>query len=116
MQKKTNADTCDSSHPPFVCPECDGPLIEFQERDLARFKCKVGHQFSLESLTAGQAEALERGLWIAIRSLEDRAAIHEFHARKYQGENDPERAKLRAEIATQNIKDAKLLRKIAGRI
>jgi two-component system, chemotaxis family, protein-glutamate methylesterase/glutaminase len=59
----------------FTCPDCGGVLFERHERALARFECSVGHVFSIESLSSGQAEALESALWAAVRSLEDRAAL-----------------------------------------
>ena len=34
----------------FTCPECHGALWELQEDGLLRFRCRVGHAFSAESL------------------------------------------------------------------
>jgi two-component system chemotaxis response regulator CheB len=55
----------------FACPECGGALVEFREGDMPRFRCRVGHTYSPESLLEDQSEALERALWAAIRSLEE---------------------------------------------
>jgi two-component system, chemotaxis family, protein-glutamate methylesterase/glutaminase len=59
----------------FTCPDCGGVLVERHEGALERFECSVGHVFSIESLSNGQAEALEGALWSAVRALEDRAAL-----------------------------------------
>jgi two-component system chemotaxis response regulator CheB len=59
----------------FTCPDCHGALWELHDGELIRFRCRVGHTFSPDSLLEGQSEALERALWSAIRGLEERAAL-----------------------------------------
>lgn len=56
----------------FTCPECHGTLFLVDEGDLERFRCRVGHGYSADSLLAGQSEALEAALWAALRALEER--------------------------------------------
>jgi len=59
----------------FACPECGGPLWELQEENLLRFRCRVGHALSAESLSAEQSEAMESALWSALRALEESTAL-----------------------------------------
>ena len=59
----------------FTCPDCGGVLFEQTEGGLTRFRCSVGHVFSIESLVDGQAHELEGALWTAVRALEDRAEL-----------------------------------------
>jgi two-component system chemotaxis response regulator CheB len=59
----------------FTCPECHGALWETQEGNLARFRCRTGHEFSPESLVAEQSDHVERALWAALRALEEKAAM-----------------------------------------
>src|SRR5258706_5336272 len=66
--------------PPFgqashlTCPECDGPLWRV-EADREHFRCDVGHSFTKQALLAGQSRSLERALWVAFRTLRERAQL-----------------------------------------
>jgi two-component system chemotaxis response regulator CheB len=59
----------------FTCPECHGVLWEMDENGLLRFRCRVGHVYSPESMVAAQTDEVDRALWIALRTLEERAAL-----------------------------------------
>ena len=66
----------------LACPECGGPLLERDEGPLVRFACRVGHVFSPDSLMAEHGKELERALWSALRSLEERADLYRRMARR----------------------------------
>lgn len=59
----------------FTCPDCHGTLFQLHERNFLQFRCRVGHAFSAQSLIDGQANSVEAALWVAIRSLEERAEL-----------------------------------------
>jgi two-component system chemotaxis response regulator CheB len=59
----------------FACPECGGTLWELHDGDLLRFRCRVGHAWSVDTLLAEQADGLETALWTALRALEEQAAL-----------------------------------------
>ena len=59
----------------FSCPECGGVLWEIQDGDLLRFRCRVGHAFSVESVLAEQSDALEEALWVALKTLQESADL-----------------------------------------
>ena len=59
----------------FSCPDCGGVLWEINDGDYIRFRCRVGHAFSPESMLAGQNEVLEQALWAALKTLEETARM-----------------------------------------
>ena len=54
----------------FTCPESSGPLYELQSGDLVRFRCRVGHAFTAESILYDRFEELEKALYAALNTLE----------------------------------------------
>jgi two-component system, chemotaxis family, protein-glutamate methylesterase/glutaminase len=98
----------------FVCPECSGPLTEIHKGHLAEFRCQVGHAFSPQSLSKAHADALERALWVAMRTLNERRAIQETLSRQYL--HDPAICRRFEENAEAAAHDIALLREIIERI
>jgi two-component system, chemotaxis family, protein-glutamate methylesterase/glutaminase len=59
----------------FTCPECHGSLFERQDGTIVRYRCRTGHAFSPDALAAAQSKGVEDALWIALRALEENAAL-----------------------------------------
>jgi two-component system chemotaxis response regulator CheB len=59
----------------FSCPECGGVLWELRDGELIRYRCRVGHAFSPDSVLAEQAETLEEALWSALKTLEENISL-----------------------------------------
>lgn len=60
---------------PYSCPECGGVLWELKDGEMIRFRCRVGHAYTSETLTTEQALTVEHALWSALRALEEQAAV-----------------------------------------
>jgi two-component system chemotaxis response regulator CheB len=94
----------------FVCPECDGPLWETKPGRSLQFRCHEGHAYSPDSLLADQAEALERMLWSAARTFDERAnLLHRLGERKYHSETVGKNAGAKAKELEQQ---SELIRKL----
>jgi hypothetical protein len=59
----------------LTCPECNGALWELKDEGILQFRCRIGHIYSPDSLLEQQAATVDRALWAALRSLEERAAL-----------------------------------------
>jgi two-component system chemotaxis response regulator CheB len=55
------------------CPECSGTLWKKGEGETAMYYCRIGHALSPTALLDLQWDEVERSLWVAVRSLEERA-------------------------------------------
>jgi two-component system chemotaxis response regulator CheB len=98
----------------YSCPECDGVLEEIEEieeGEPVRFRCRVGHAYSPESLHADQNQALERALWAAIRALEEHAEFSNRLASRFAKKSShlARRYSKKAEISRE---DAVVLREL----
>ena len=61
----------------FACPECHGVLWEIREKEkeMVRFRCRVGHSYGQDSLATELSQTSEAALWAAMRALEEKAAF-----------------------------------------
>jgi len=100
----------------FGCPDCHGALFQIDEGGLLRYRCRVGHAWSHESLAARQAVDLEGALWMALRSLEEKAALSaELEQRAVEGARDLSAVRF-GENRAEALAAAELLRELISRI
>lgn len=96
----------------FACPECSGVLWELKDRNLTRFRCRVGHSYGVQSLARELSQASETALWAAMRALEEKAAMQRRIA---DGLDDTRTA---ARLRDQSVSDdtnARLIRDVIFR-
>jgi two-component system chemotaxis response regulator CheB len=66
----------------FACPECHGVLWEIENGDFVSYRCRVGHAYTGETLRVALSETAENALWVALRVVEEKAALLRRLARK----------------------------------
>lgn len=60
---------------PISCPECDGPMSYLPGAEAPVYRCQIGHSYSTEGMLSAHSVALERALWVALRTLTERGAL-----------------------------------------
>jgi len=98
------------------CPDCNGTLFEIEEGGLVRYRCRVGHAWSPESLVAQQAASLEGALWMALRSLEEKAALTGDLARRAQAAGHRLSGQTFDEASRETYQAAALVRDLIDKI
>ena len=56
----------------YVCPDCNGSLHAVTS---GSFRCHVGHAWTADSLLRSQDEEVEKALWVALRSLQEKSKL-----------------------------------------
>lgn len=106
----------DESHRPpgppagLVCPDCSGPLFDLSEDNLLRYRCRVGHAWSEQSLSSVQDDGIERALFTALQALEGKADLQHRIARSASDRGSARIAERAREAAHQALQSASLVR------
>jgi two-component system chemotaxis response regulator CheB len=88
----------------FTCPDCNGSLMSVGSTN---YRCRVGHAWTPEALFRARDKETENALWIALRSLEEKAKL----SRKHAGSVGPGALQRRyAEIAKETEHAVEVLR------
>jgi two-component system, chemotaxis family, protein-glutamate methylesterase/glutaminase len=59
-------------HSGYTCPDCNGSLVALRENS---YRCRVGHAWTTESLLEARDDEVNGALWVAVRSLEEKASL-----------------------------------------
>jgi two-component system, chemotaxis family, protein-glutamate methylesterase/glutaminase len=59
----------------YACPECQGVLWELEQGELLRFRCRVGHGYTADSLRTAMTDSTEDAIWASMRALEEKAGL-----------------------------------------
>jgi two-component system, chemotaxis family, protein-glutamate methylesterase/glutaminase len=96
----------------FGCPDCAGALFQIEEGNLVRYRCRVGHAWSADSLLARQTVEIEGALWVALRSLEEKAALNAKLGERASGHGHDRTAARFQENVQEAIGAAELVREL----
>jgi two-component system, chemotaxis family, protein-glutamate methylesterase/glutaminase len=92
----------------MTCPECRGPMREVRHDNLVEYRCLVGHNFSVRSLTEAHSETEEKALWAAVVALEESTGL----VRAIASQVPPETAASLQRQAEKKVAQAAEIRKI----
>ena len=59
----------------LTCPDCGGAIWEQVDGELVRYRCHVGHAYTVDSMVGAHAALVEAALWTAVRALEEKAQL-----------------------------------------
>ncbi len=76
---------------PMTCAECGGPLWAIRGDKITRFRCKEGHSYTAKALAFSLSEGVERSLWVAVQTMDERKRMLE-HLATYEHEKGRERS------------------------
>jgi two-component system, chemotaxis family, protein-glutamate methylesterase/glutaminase len=97
----------------YSCPECQGPLWQVEEGEHVRYRCRVGHGYSEDSLLIEQGSAVEAALWSALEALEERAEFLGLVAQRH-GDRRPRLRDRFEGAAADALQRAELIRSALG--
>ena len=97
------------------CPSCHGILFELPGAPSPRFRCRVGHAYSPDSLAAEQAESVEQALWAALRAIEEKMALLRRLADGAEEAGRPRSAAAHRGRVQEAERDAALVRGLVAR-
>jgi two-component system, chemotaxis family, protein-glutamate methylesterase/glutaminase len=96
----------------YTCPECHGNLWEIREGTLSRYRCRVGHSYTEDTLIYQKGESLEAALWMALGALEEQASLTQRMAER-AGEFGNDRRAAILQDRVQDLEDrARLVREV----
>ncbi|OBF27710.1 protein-glutamate methylesterase [Mycobacterium sp. ACS1612] len=59
-------------HSGYTCPDCNGSLMSVSENN---YRCRVGHAWTADALLKARDDEIENALWVALRSLREKATL-----------------------------------------
>ncbi len=98
---------------PTGCPDCGGPVWQ-PNGGTPRYRCAVGHAFGPDAMDIAQCREIDRALWVAIRSLRDRAAVCRKLAEQSRSRPNGSITTMWQAQADESERDARLLLALAS--
>jgi two-component system chemotaxis response regulator CheB len=95
---------------PYACPECHGVLLQLKEADRVRFRCHIGHAYSMDSLLADIDTGIENAMGVAVRALEEAGLLMQQMARQLTDSRQDAEATRMAEAAERARQQSESIR------
>ncbi|UWU23453.1 chemotaxis protein CheB (plasmid) [Rhizobium sp. CB3060] len=95
---------------PLTCPECGGVLSEVRDSQPLRFRCQIGHAYTAKALIAEQRDSVDVAMRVALRIVEERAALVDRLAKEATKANRLGMAEMHEERASEYRKHVDILR------
>ena len=96
----------------YTCPECHGNLWEIRDAKLSRYRCRVGHSYTEDSLIHEKGESLEAALWMALEALEEQASLTQRMAQRTAEMGNARRRMLLEQRVTDLEDRARVVREV----
>ncbi|MBB5911776.1 two-component system chemotaxis response regulator CheB [Nocardia transvalensis] len=93
------------------CPECGGVLFIAAE-DPERYRCRVGHAWTVRALLAEQDLEIQRSLWTALRALEEKKRLSERMSADATRRGQERVAQQYADLSAEHGRAAEVLRRL----
>jgi two-component system, chemotaxis family, protein-glutamate methylesterase/glutaminase len=100
----------------IACPECHGVMWEIEDGELVRYRCHVGHAYSVDLLNIALDANLNRALGSALRVLDERAAVSRRLEEQAAERGGSDLARSWQRRADEFERDAEILRESMRRI
>jgi two-component system chemotaxis response regulator CheB len=91
-------------------------LWEIADGEYLRFRCRVGHAYSPETMLGAQSEVLEEALWSALKTLEESALLSKRLASSERERGHKWMMKRFQEREAEARERAEVIRKVLGRM
>lgn len=111
VTSKTIARIADPSE--LSCPACGGVLSQMKDQSPVRFRCQVGHGYTAEVLLSTKEAAVDEGLRVALRIVEERAVLTEKMASQARNNGHASSAQSYEARAREYRTHAEVLRRAA---
>jgi two-component system, chemotaxis family, protein-glutamate methylesterase/glutaminase len=95
---------------PFTCPECGGAMWELDDGGGPRFRCHVGHAYSMQTFASEQSTRVEAALWAALRGLEEKERLARRLAEQAARRGNESSAAFHGDAALASANHANVLR------
>lgn len=96
----------------FTCPSCNGNLWQIGNAEPLRFRCHLGHSFTVNALLAEQTRNLENALSSAVRLMEEKVMMSRRMAERRRAMNLLEAAEPYEQYAEHLDREVTVLREL----